>query len=295
MSKPKDIEQLLNELNEMQNQFNNLSNELIIKKNKKKIIKTNLSSKEIDGDFFNTFLLPKKEINKEEKPVKIKEKDTSKMFFDIDVKQDKIVTIDEKKSNLKAVDTKDINLKTPKSNNLINKQNKIEENKFIEKGQSYNSIKEKLKKIQKEIAERELKINNITNIKENKTETKNNLQQKTISKDVSLKKQQISKTKKFNLQKNDLLEKNVLKPAKKNLREVKNDLNTKSEDILKFQKQTYKSSSNNVERELLPKSSIYNAGIKNKQKKDSDSVDLLTIIILVLVIVLLGVAWYVMK
>ena len=96
MGKTKNLDQLLKELNEMQMQFDNLKDEMVVKdiKRKKNKIKTELASDNIDNDFFKTLSTAPKNIKTiVSKPIdnKIEQDNTSdEFYFSLDIEHEEI-------------------------------------------------------------------------------------------------------------------------------------------------------------------------------------------------------------
>ena len=279
MKNNKSLDNLLKELNEMQMQFDNLKDELIIDKtkNKKRQIKTELTSDKIDDDFFKTFSNAPSKVEdlsniSKNKVTNIDNKDD--LFFSLDVDYNKV----DKEGNIDKISEQIIEKETDKiinkpeqiikkeTDKIINKPEQIIEKKNIAiskdksnlkkdvheqtlKEKSYLSIKQKLDRIKKEISEREVEI---------KLE----------------KNQIINKSKVINIDKDNVISKQVLHPIKK---EKEKQIQTKSNEIPKSELKT--NNSNAIDGKL------------NK----NNTIDLLTIIILVLIIALIGTAWLILK
>ncbi len=190
MGKTKNLDQLLKELNEMQMQFDNLKDEMVTKDNKRKKnqIKTELASDKIDNDFFKTLTTAPKidnhaVSNKQLDNQKKIESNTDDLLFSLDIEHEDINKkeenlIDNFEDSKEIIESKTIEKKSTKNEDLLNKEENINtniqnikskkeidiikeqkniDNKVSEK--SFLSIKQKLDKIKKEIADREIEIN----------------------------------------------------------------------------------------------------------------------------------------
>jgi len=309
MGKTKNLDQLLKELNEMQMQFDNLKDELIIDKtkNKKRQIKTELTSDKIDDDFFKTFSNAPSKVEdlsniSKNKVTNIDNKDD--LFFSLDVDYNKV----DKEGNIDKISEQIIEKETDKiinkpeqiiekeTDKIINKPKQIikkETDKIINKPEQI--IKKETDKIinkpeqiiekkniaiskdksnlKKDVHEQTLKEKSYLSIKQKLDRIKKEISEREV--EIKLEKNQIiNKSKVINIDKDNVISKQVLHPIKK---EKEKQIQTKSNEIPKSELKT--NNSNAIDGKL------------NK----NNTIDLLTIIILVLIIALIGTAWLILK
>jgi len=190
MGDSKSIGQLLKELDAMQKQFNHLNEELIVENRKKKRVKTELSSNEIDDDFFKTFsapLIEKNTIKKEQEKITETDLSDNELLFELELEQETVKTSDsaiesilskeeviEEKKRPEFSENADIELvsnekKFPTQTENIEIENKkieelkavVNEQKVEIKDYSYLTIKQRLEKIQQEISLKEENLREI--------------------------------------------------------------------------------------------------------------------------------------
>jgi len=299
MGKTKNLDQLLKELNEMQMQFDNLKDEMVVKdiKRKKNKIKTELASDNIDNDFFKTLSTAPKNIKTiVSKPIdnKIEQDNTSdEFYFSLDIEHEEIK--DEKQDEILEKEPFKNNVIIEISNDKEANTELVENNKDIIDSEN---IETKINVDDNLHTKKEIIVSNYQNSQSKKVNTKietntiddsndskksylsikqklDKIKQEIADRELEINKEQI-KIKKLtqNTTNQNLLTKKVLAPVKKKPIEKKVISNSKSTTNAQTLEPTTK---------VIPK-------IKKK-----DTVDVLTIIILVLLIGLIITAWALLK
>lgn len=309
MEEPKSIEELLKELNDMQLQFDNLNEELIITKNKKRTIKTDLASDKIDTDFFKTLTVSsiKKTNNKPKVSENISE-DT--LLFSLDTKSESASSSTKGKTkHVESKSSKTIDKIAKTENTIIKKeklQSKTNSKVVIENKESIiPNKKETLTK--KTLVKKDSQINVQATGKDNSSENNYlSIKQKLekIKKDISLREQELItekgkvitlKTTKPSTNTTSKINSTALKPVKKEVTTTK-PINTETPKVETVKKEILKvkpvtkieHKKDDLNKNITKKATI------NQSKKKRNTIHLLTIIILVFLIVLM-IVWGLLK